>query len=623
MNTRALSCLFLILIFSISHSVFSQSVVLDGVDDNVTFPKTNDYNLGTGPLTVEMSFLTNSASRSDLMSFKKNGADDFGIFIGGDLKMKVYLNLGGVLQGNGGFVLEGTTTLSTGVMYHLAVTRDGAGNWTLYIDGNVDATGTSMGDLNSIDTPPFILLGANHNNVFPCCYFHNGEIDEFRIWNIERTQMEIQNSVASVPGNSPGLVVYYNFDNVLCGLPIDDLTPAGNVATFNGCTIENPESVFCGDVSFLSNDTYVNNLEFYPTRPGLSFSGPEAIIPLTISTCGEICLTVSDRSGGSVDAFVLTDATDASSSILWINGIGGTSCFNAEAGKEYYVVIDGFNGSKGTFLLEVQCSAPCNPDPFDPDFNRCMVPSPSDYAENLVSNWTFDDTSADLEGNNDGSIIGSGFSYVPAIHGNGIDLDGGVTYINAGNDPSLNMAGKSVTISAWFRVDAFTGSWQTLLSKGEGPNYRIARYSNTDMLSYNGAFPDLQSTSSVNDGEFHHVVAVTVNGVDKRIYIDGELEDASDINTVIADTGTPLFIGENPQALNREWNGVIDDVAIWDKALTDCQIRTIYTSGRSIEYLSTYNLIPTLTEWAIGILALLFAIIGVISIRQRIFKVTI
>jgi hypothetical protein len=137
------------------------------------------------------------------------------------------------------------------------------------------------------------------------------------------------------------------------------------------------------------------------------------------------------------------------------------------------------------------------------------------------------------------------------------------------------------------------------------------------MLSYNGAFPDLQSTSSVNDGEFHHVVAVTVNGVDKRIYIDGELEDASNINTVIADTGTPLFIGENPQALSREWNGVIDDVAIWDKALTDCQIRTIYTSGRSIEYLSTFNLIPTLTEWAIGILALMFAIIGVVSIKRR------
>jgi len=617
MNSKSIFSIFLLFFVFLTFNATSQTLVLDGVNDNVTFPKTNDYNLGTGPFTVEMSFITNTPSRSDLMSFKKNGADDFGIFIGGDLKMKVYLNLGGVLQGNGGLVLEGTTTFSLGVMYHVAVTRDGAGNWTLYINGNIDATGFSNGDINSIDTPPFILLGANHNNVFPCCFYHNGEIDEFRIWNIERTQMEIQNSMNSVPGNSPGLLVYYNFDNVICGLPIDDLTPVGNDATLNGCTIVNPESVFCGDVVPISNNTYVNNLENYPSRPQYSFSGPEAITALPVSTCGEICITVSNRVGGNIDVFILTDAADASSSILWINGIGGTSCFTAEAGTEYYLVVDGLLNSRGTLQVEIQCSDACSPDAFDPDFNRCLVPSPADYAENLVSNWTFDDSSLDLEGNNDGVINGTGFSYVPAVHGNGIDLDGGVTYINAGNDPSLNMSGKSVTISAWFRVDAFTGFWQTLLSKGEGPNYRIAQYSNTDMLSYNGAFPDLQSTSSVNDGEFHHVVAVTVNGVDKRIYIDGELEDASNINTVIADTGTPLFIGENPQALSREWNGVIDDVAIWDKALTDCQIRTIYTSGRSIEYLSTFNLIPTLTEWAIGILALMFAIIGVVSIKRR------
>ena len=210
-------------------------------------------------------------------------------------------------------------------------------------------------------------------------------------------------------------------------------------------------------------------------------------------------------------------------------------------------------------------------------------PNADDLSNNLVSYWSFDDSVEDHQSDNDGTIIGLGSSYNTAVFGNGIDLDGGNTYVNVGNDPSLNMQNKSLTISAWFRVDAFTDDWQALISKGEGFNYRIARFSNTNQLAYNGAFPDVIAPVNVNDGEFHHVAVVTKDGEYKKIYIDGILQGTdTGGESILVDSDLDLLIGNNPNILNRDWNGIIDDVALWDTALDDCDIEQIFNSGMSI-----------------------------------------
>ena len=41
----------------------------------------------------------------------------------------------------------------------------------------------------------------------------------------------------------------------------------------------------------------------------------------------------------------------------------------------------------------------------------------------------------------------------------------------------------------------------------------------------------------------------------------------------------PLLIGENPQTGNRTWNGPIDDVAIWNRPLTDAEIASLWNNG--------------------------------------------
>lgn len=216
--------------------------------------------------------------------------------------------------------------------------------------------------------------------------------------------------------------------------------------------------------------------------------------------------------------------------------------------------------------------------------NPCPAGAPApDLTTGLVSYWNFDTNVLDQQGSNDGTIVGSGSMYSPAVFSDGIDLDGGTTYINVGNDASLNMTNSSLTISAWFRVDAFTDFWQTLISKGEGQNFRIARDVDSDSLAYNGGnFPDVLAPVNINDGLFHHVAAVTDNGVAKYIYIDGILQGTDNTGTILTDTGFDLLIGNNPAILSRDWNGMIDDVAIWNTPLSDCAIHQLFNSGMSL-----------------------------------------
>jgi hypothetical protein len=230
--------------------------------------------------------------------------------------------------------------------------------------------------------------------------------------------------------------------------------------------------------------------------------------------------------------------------------------------------------------------------------------------DGLVSYWPMDNNFDDARGSNDGAFVGPPPTFAAGKFGQGIDLNGNDQFINVGNHPSLDMslatgpAGNGhVSISAWFRVDAFDRDWQALLSKGEGSNYRIARHGNftdtvpepdevhvSNVMSYAGGTADIPNAiqggwntgPNVNNGALHHLVAITENGVSTRLWVDGMLVETSAMNvppTLSNDGNLDLYIGENPGARGRYWDGLIDDVAIWNRPLLDSEIASLWNGG--------------------------------------------
>jgi hypothetical protein len=206
--------------------------------------------------------------------------------------------------------------------------------------------------------------------------------------------------------------------------------------------------------------------------------------------------------------------------------------------------------------------------------------------DGLVSYWPMNGNFEDARGVNDGAFVGGPPTFSAGKFGQGIDLNGNDQFVNVGNDPSLDMslagpAGNGhVSISAWFRVDAFDRDWQALLSKGEGSNFRIARRAAEQGVAYAGGSAEGAGLSpNVSDGALHHLVAISENGVNTRFWVDGMLVSTGPAPVISNAGNLDLYIGENPGARGRYWDGLIDDVAIWNRPLLDTEITSLWNGG--------------------------------------------
>lgn len=86
----------------------------------------------------------------------------------------------------------------------------------------------------------------------------------------------------------------------------------------------------------------------------------------------------------------------------------------------------------------------------------------------------------------------------------------------------------------------------------------------------------------MNDGQCHHFVAVSdADGIPfgTALYVDGVLHSVQTAKPVLANGTQRQFIGENPEALNRQSNGQLDDFGIWNRVLTAEEVAAIWNNG--------------------------------------------
>jgi len=113
----------------------------------------------------------------------------------------------------GGFVeaLPGTFP-ADGMWHHIACVRSGpgAGQGKIYIDG-VDQTNPAFNTPGAVvSLSGFLTFGVGLDG-----FFLNGVMDDLRIWNVERSQTQINNNKdIQLIGSEPGLIGYWQFNEV-------------------------------------------------------------------------------------------------------------------------------------------------------------------------------------------------------------------------------------------------------------------------------------------------------------------------------------------------------------------------------------------------------------------------
>jgi hypothetical protein len=202
----------------------------------------------------------------------------------------------------------------------------------------------------------------------------------------------------------------------------------------------------------------------------------------------------------------------------------------------------------------------------------------------LVVHYEFENDLLDSSGyGNNGTIVSSAGTivgdpnYAEGVYGQALSMDGTDKYIDCGNDPSLRLTGE-VTISTWVKMepgneDVYMGI-AGKISADPYRGYALVRHSSNVFRMWVGFHGDLQSFSSdvtYNDTDWHHVVGVCDNGT-CYLYVDGVQQTAT-LNHQFSDSGMPANVGK--QYYNRDqryWNGAIDDVRIYYRALSEQEI---------------------------------------------------
>ena len=407
----------------------------------------------------------------------------------------------------------GTTTLTTGTFTHLAATYDGA-TLKLYVGGNLvgskAATGAIMTSTNQLQIGGDSIYGQ---------YFA-GVIDEVRVYNTALTQAQIQT---------------------------DMTTPIGSGG---------------------SSDTQK------PTPPPSSLTAT----PVSSSQINLAWTAASDNVG--VTSYR-------------IERCQGTGCATTPSN---FVQIGTVNGTPPATTYNNSTGLAAN----TPYSYRILatdaVPNLSDYSNvatattqggggggpaGLVAYYSFDQgsgtTVTDVSGNNNtGSIVGATWTTSGKFNG-ALSFDGTNQRVDIPNTASLQLS-SAMTLEAWVKPSTVSNAWRDVIFKGNDNYYLMATtgpaHAGTPAggAIVNGAHTEAFGTGVLPTGTFTHLAA-TYDGATLKLYVGGTLVGSKAATGAITTSTNPLQIGGD-SIYSQYFAGVIDEVRIYNTALTQAQIQT-------------------------------------------------
>jgi hypothetical protein len=211
--------------------------------------------------------------------------------------------------------------------------------------------------------------------------------------------------------------------------------------------------------------------------------------------------------------------------------------------------------------------------------------------DGLVGWWPFNGNANDESGNgNDGVVNGATL----AADRNGVSnaaysFDGTSSVINVPSSQSLNIA-DSITISAWLlRANPQNNDGEGIFGPSnflpDSPGFYLRIINQKADLGISSPYTEGFSNQSILGENWYHLVAIYDNST-ITIYINGILDNISQVGPGNLDQWTSsgdLTIGkeayEGAPEIYHQFNGSLDDIAIYNRALTEQEIQNLYAGS--------------------------------------------
>ncbi len=212
--------------------------------------------------------------------------------------------------------------------------------------------------------------------------------------------------------------------------------------------------------------------------------------------------------------------------------------------------------------------------------------------QKLVSYWDLEEASgtradsygAVLHSNNDGTptnfaSVASNYTSSISKYGKGLTFDGVDDFVSQGSNTSLNITG-NITVSFWGK---FVGPAIMCVVCGFNPSdastgYQVwMNYASSGKMRFRSGNIAADTTyASFNDGNLHHFAA-SLSGTTVSLYIDGIWEKDATVGVPTSWAGVHSVGAKNDGT--SPTNGTLDDVRIYNRALTADEITTLYSGS--------------------------------------------
>lgn len=540
-----------IFVISATGAPAAEALIFDGINDYVTMA---DPNFGTSDCTIETWFnQTSSTSGGYLVTSRSTEGGPSGnwwaVAIGtgtnqGSLTMEL-------ADAGLGYIAYTTAPglFSTGSWNHAAVVRSGT-SIRIYINGILRLSATDAGVRNWVTGNNVMRLGGwpEWNGAW-----FLGKLDETRVWNVARTQCEIQSYMTcEIPTSSAGLVANYHFTQGADGqanptvLNLTDASASARTGTLNNFSLSGTSSnwIAPGGVTTGNYAVSIPNVEIDIRGNGNSIiDGNTSVSAIDYTdfngaftrtftihntiTGGTLDIGTPFLTGNNASQFTIT--TLPASSLVGISSTSMVIAFTPTALGTYTATVNLFNND---------CS--------EPQYDFVISAS--------------------------------------VVAGAALNFDGVNDYVDLGPSSSLKPTA-ALTAEAWIYKSSWPSIDQTFLGNTEFNGYGILSESaNGNLEGYvrrNNTWGITGTPMSSITAGWHHV-ALTFDGRYTRLYLDGiqkSVDDAGATYTINYNTFNSTLIGAEASSGSTPvagwyFNGSIDQVRLWSVARSQCEIQS-------------------------------------------------
>ncbi len=205
----------------------------------------------------------------------------------------------------------------------------------------------------------------------------------------------------------------------------------------------------------------------------------------------------------------------------------------------------------------------------------------NNISSGLVGHWKFDEAAGTIaydatRNNNSGTLVNNPVSIPLCKIGSCLNFNSlNSTYVNVPDSDVLNP--QAISLTAWVYLTESPTANGNIVSKGDNSGYRF-RISNTSKVAWfdRGCTNCISSNQIVSQNTWVHIV-VTGDSSGLKIFLNGALDNSNVVAYGALNTATSLKIGAEP-AYNEYFTGYIDDVRVYNRALTGDEIKNLYNS---------------------------------------------